>query len=118
MYTFVIILVVAAILLQRHRAIRTVPAVVAATLPQTLAADAALSVRRAAGRAALHRAVLAVPAGDAQTRAVLALAVLIAARIAQFRIAVVGAPAHIAQARLADAAAVLAAVQIAEFCER
>lgn len=114
--TFVVVLVVAAVLLQRHRTIGTVPAVVAPALPQAFAADATLAVRRAAGRAALHRAVFAIPAGDAQTGAVLALAVLVAARIAQFRIAVVAAPAVVAGARFADAASVAAAVEIAQFC--
>lgn len=74
-------------------------------------------MRRTTGRASLHRAVLAIPTGDAQAGAVLALAMLVAARIAQFRIAEVAAPAVGAQARLADAAAVLPAVQIAQFWE-
>lgn len=73
-------------------------------------------MRRTAVRAALQRAVLAVPAGDAQASAVLALPVFIAPVVAQLRIAVLAGPAGVTAACVAHAMAVRAAVQIAQFC--
>lgn len=80
-FTFVIVLVVTAVLFQSNCAIRAIPTVVAATLPQTLTAHTALTMGRAPSRTALHRTMLPVPTGHAQTGAVLALSMFIAARV-------------------------------------
>lgn len=116
--TFVVVLVVAAVLLERHGTVDAVPAVVATAFPETFAADAALAVAGAAAGTPLDRAVLAVPSRHAETCAVLALAVLVAARVAQLHVAVLAAPAIVARARLADASPVLSAVHVAQFCRR
>lgn len=114
--TFVVVLVIAAILLERHGTVDAVPAVVATAFPETFAADAALAVARAAAGTPFDRTVLAVPSRHAETSAVLALAVLVAARVAQLHVAILAAPSIVARARLADASPVLPAVHVAQFC--
>jgi hypothetical protein len=112
--TLVIVLAVLAVLFQLQRAVDAVPAIVAAALEQTVGSDAALAVVVAATGTALHRAVLSIPAGHAQTRAVLALAVLVAARIAQLHVAELALPAVVALTLAVHAPAVAAAVDITE----
>lgn len=111
--TFVIVLAVATIQFKRYTAIRTIPALVAAALPLSLAAYTTLTMRRTAIRTAFDGAVLAIPTGHTQTGAVLALAMLVAARIAELSIAVFAAPLGIASAGIADTAPMLTAIQIA-----
>jgi len=112
--TLVVVLTVAAVELQSDAAVRSVPALVAAALPLALAADAALAVSGAAVGTALDGAVLPVPAGDAQTGAVLALAVLVAAGVAQPRVAILASPLRVTGTGVALAATMLAAVQVAQ----
>lgn len=114
--TFVVVQAVAAILLQEHAAIFPIPAVGAATLPLGIPVELALPVARARVGAALHRAVLPVPARDAEAGAVLALAVLVAPQVALLQIAKLPGPAVTAVARVVHAVAVHAAVEVAQLC--
>lgn len=75
--TFVVVSTVVTVLLEEDAAVAPIPAVGAATLPETVCVDAALTVTRARVGAALLRAVLPVPSRHTQTRPVLALAVFV-----------------------------------------
>lgn len=75
--TFVVVSTVVTVLLEQDAAVTPVPAVGAATLPQTVCVDAALAVSRARVGTALLRAVLPVPSCHTQARPVLALPVFI-----------------------------------------
>lgn len=112
--TLVIVLAVATVQLQGDATIRSVPALVAAALPLTLAAHSALAVCGTTVGATLDGAVLAVPTGDTQTRSVLALTVLVATAVTELRVAVLATPLGITGAGIALAATMLATVEIAQ----
>lgn len=61
--------------------------------------------------------MLSIPAGNAQTSAVLALAMLVAPCITELSVAVFAAPAIVTLAGLAHTSSVLAALQVAQFCK-
>ena len=77
--TFVVISAVFALEFQCDRTIGALPALVAAAAPAVLRRRFALSVFAALFRAAFEGTVAAVPAGYAQTCAILALAMLVTA---------------------------------------
>lgn len=111
--TLVIVLAIATIQLERYATVGSIPALVTTTLPLSLAAHTALTMRWTAIWATLDGAVLAIPAGHTQASAILALAMLVAARVAEFGVAVFATPIGIASAGIANAAPMLSAIQIA-----
>lgn len=78
--TFIVILPITAVLFEWHATVFSVPAIRAPTLPETFVADTALAMSHAAVWAAFQRAVLAVPASDAQACTILALTMFVASR--------------------------------------
>lgn len=114
--TFIIIFAVVAYLFLERGAVRSVPAIEALALPAGVVGDAAIAVSGAAARAALQRAVPAVPARHAEAGTVFALAVVAAAGVAEPQRAELAAPARRAHARLARAPPVRAALQVAHLC--
>lgn len=95
-----------------YAAVFAVPAVVALALPLSVSVELALSVTGAGVRTTLHRAVAAVPAGDAQAGTILALAVLVATRVALLQVAQFAGPARQTVASVVHAVAVRSAIQI------
>lgn len=100
---FVVILAIITFEFQRDAAIRSFPTFVTATAPPTSFSRFALASFGTITRAALQSAVFSVPAGYAETSAILALAVLVTPRIAESFLTELASPS-----RIADASASLA----------
>ena len=108
----VVVFAVVAFQFQWDAAIRSFPSFVAAAAPSSIG-RLALASFRAIARTSLEGAVFAVPAGDAETSAVLALSVLVAPGVTESFLTEFAGPSVIAHASARFASSMSAAVDAA-----
>ena len=75
--TFVIVPSITTTLFQSNTAVSSIPAIITATFPCTIAVDSTLTMPTAAVWAALHSTMTAIPASDTETCAIFTLPMLI-----------------------------------------